>query len=45
MPTGRSTTLQEPAEIRTYKGQDRALRADRLGTAGLLLSVLAASAP
>ncbi|WP_030768313.1 MULTISPECIES: APC family permease [unclassified Streptomyces] len=45
MPTGRSSTLQEPAEIRTYKGQDRALRADRLGTAGLLLSVLAASAP
>ncbi|MFF8259508.1 APC family permease [Streptomyces virginiae] len=45
MPTGRSTTLQDPAEIRTYKGQDRALRADRLGTPGLLLSVLAASAP
>ncbi|MFD9483508.1 APC family permease [Streptomyces sp. NPDC059991] len=32
-------------EIRTYKGQERALRADRLGTSGLLLSVLAASAP
>ncbi|UQX00424.1 APC family permease [Streptomyces sp. RerS4] len=45
MPTGRSTTLPAQAEIRTYKGQDRALRADRLGTAGLLLSVLAASAP
>ncbi|MFF3090310.1 APC family permease [Streptomyces nojiriensis] len=45
MPTGRPSTLQDPAEIRTYKGQDRALRADRLGTAGLLLSVLAASAP
>lgn len=45
MPTGRSTTLTDPAEISTYKGQDRALRADRLGTAGLLLSVLAASAP
>ncbi|MFF4422194.1 APC family permease [Streptomyces sp. NPDC001549] len=45
MPTGRSSTLQDPAEISTYKGQDRALRADRLGTAGLLLSVLAASAP
>ncbi|MFD7913271.1 APC family permease [Streptomyces sp. NPDC059752] len=45
MPTGRSSTLQDPAEIPTYKGQDRALRADRLGTAGLLLSVLAASAP
>ncbi|MER5933144.1 APC family permease [Streptomyces sp. NPDC002054] len=45
MATGRSTTLNPAAEIRTYKGQDRALRADRLGTAGLLLSVLAASAP
>lgn len=45
MPTGSSTKLQDPAEIRTYKGTDRALRADRLGTAGLLLSVLAASAP
>ncbi|WP_431781335.1 APC family permease [Streptomyces chumphonensis] len=32
-------------EIHTYKGQDRALRAGRLGTAGLLLSVLAATAP
>lgn len=32
-------------EINTYKGQDRALRADRIGTTGLLLSVLAASAP
>ncbi|MCX4694223.1 APC family permease [Streptomyces sp. NBC_01408] len=45
MPTGRSTTLPASPEISTYKGQDRALRADRLGTAGLLLSVLAASAP
>lgn len=45
MATGRSATLTDPAEIRTYKGQDRALRAGRLGTAGLLLSVLAASAP
>ncbi|MFG2297462.1 APC family permease [Streptomyces sp. NPDC048603] len=45
MPTGRSTTLHPEAEIRTYKGQERALQADRLGTAGLLLSVLAASAP
>ncbi|MEV7615590.1 APC family permease [Streptomyces sp. NPDC089799] len=45
MPTGRSTTLHPEAEIRTYKGQERALKADRLGTAGLLLSVLAASAP
>lgn len=33
------------SEISTYKGQDRALRADRIGTAALLLSVLAASAP
>ncbi|MBE8476715.1 APC family permease [Streptomyces justiciae] len=31
--------------ISTYKGQERALRADRLGTGGLLLSVLAATAP
>ncbi|MFF5446627.1 APC family permease [Streptomyces sp. NPDC012888] len=45
MATGRPATLDPAAEIRTYKGQDRALRADRLGTAGLLLSVLAASAP
>ncbi|MFE9844393.1 APC family permease [Streptomyces goshikiensis] len=45
MPTARSTTASNPAEIRTYKGEDRALRAGRLGTAGLLLSVLAASAP
>ncbi|MFD5421269.1 APC family permease [Streptomyces sp. NPDC127069] len=47
MPTGRSTVTAAAteAEIRTYKGQDRALRAGRLGTAGLLLSVLAASAP
>ncbi|WP_424214556.1 APC family permease [Streptomyces sp. BI20] len=45
MATGSSTTLTSDPEIRTYKGQDRALRAGRLGTAGLLLSVLAASAP
>ncbi|MBB5936347.1 APC family permease [Streptomyces zagrosensis] len=32
-------------EISTFKGQDRALRAGRIGMAGLLLSVLAASAP
>ncbi|MFF1378209.1 APC family permease [Streptomyces sp. NPDC058308] len=31
--------------ISTYKGQERALRAGRLGTAGLLLSVLAATGP
>ncbi|OAH15702.1 APC family permease [Streptomyces jeddahensis] len=41
MTTGSTST----SEIRTYKGQERALRADRLGTAGLLLSVLAATAP
>ncbi|MER5178009.1 APC family permease [Streptomyces sp. NPDC002896] len=41
MTTGSSST----SEIRTYKGQERALRSDRLGTAGLLLSVLAATAP
>ncbi|MFI6643318.1 APC family permease [Streptomyces sp. NPDC050504] len=31
--------------ISTYKGQEQALRAGRLGTAGLLLCVLASSAP
>ncbi|MFF2064980.1 APC family permease [Streptomyces sp. NPDC058200] len=41
MSTGSSST----SEINTYKGQERALRAGRLGTLGLLLSVLAASAP
>ncbi|MFG3479293.1 APC family permease [Streptomyces chengbuensis] len=40
-----STSATSTSEINTYKGQERALRADRLGTAGLLLSVLAASAP
>lgn len=44
MPSGSSST-SEINEIRTFKGQDQALRAGRLGTAGLLLSVLAASAP
>ncbi|MFE9259180.1 APC family permease [Streptomyces sp. NPDC006879] len=44
-PGSKSSTRSSGEEIRTYKGQDRALRADRLGTAGLLLSVLAASAP
>jgi amino acid transporter len=38
MPTGTE-------EISTYKGQHRALRAGRIGTVGLLLSVLAATAP
>ncbi|MCM2578227.1 APC family permease [Streptomyces meridianus] len=36
---------ERTSDISTYKGQERALRADRIGTAGLLLSVLAASAP
>lgn len=31
--------------ISTFKGEERALRADRLGTSGLLLSVLAATGP
>ncbi|MFI8534404.1 APC family permease [Streptomyces aquilus] len=31
--------------ISTYKGEERALRADRLGIGGLLLSLLAATAP
>ncbi|OEJ38265.1 amino acid permease [Streptomyces agglomeratus] len=50
MSTGSSSTSERSretgaSEIRTYKGQERALRAGRLGTTGLLLSVLAASAP
>ncbi|MGC5346592.1 APC family permease [Streptomyces sp. AM 4-1-1] len=53
MPTGSSRTNETGATnrtrdtggIHTYKGEERALRADRLGTPGLLLSVLAASAP
>ncbi|MEU8830715.1 APC family permease [Streptomyces sp900116325] len=50
MSTGSSRTSQagmtgDTGGISTYKGEERALRADRLGTAGLLLSVLAASAP
>ncbi|GHA89931.1 amino acid permease [Streptomyces chryseus] len=51
MSTGSSSTSErsrqaaDSGEIRTYKGQERALRAGRLGTTGLLLSVLAASAP
>ncbi|MEU7136202.1 APC family permease [Streptomyces sp. NPDC046261] len=32
-------------EISTFKGQERRLRASRIGVAGLLLSVVAASAP
>ncbi|MFE0173984.1 APC family permease [Streptomyces sp. NPDC059002] len=53
MATGRSrtsgsSTLGAPTGdtgISTYKGQETALRAGRLGTAGLLLSVLAATGP
>lgn len=48
MTTGSSSTSRATAGsggISTFKGQDRALRADRLGTTGLLLSVLAATAP
>ncbi|MEU7056415.1 APC family permease [Streptomyces sp. NPDC046197] len=48
MTTGSSSTSRPTAEgggISTFKGQERALRADRLGTGGLLLSVLAATAP
>ena len=49
MTTGSSSTSRPAAAdggaISTFKGQERALRADRLGTAGLLLSVLAATAP
>ncbi|MFG2131155.1 APC family permease [Streptomyces sp. NPDC048751] len=46
MTTGSSSTSR-PTEntISTFKGQERALRADRLGTGGLLLSVLAATGP
>ncbi|GAB2621088.1 APC family permease [Streptomyces capparidis] len=50
MLTGRDTgpasrTTGNQPSISTYKGADRALRADRLGTFGMLLSVMAASAP
>ncbi|MFI7101475.1 APC family permease [Streptomyces sp. NPDC050161] len=41
--TGRPDRPQ--GAISTFKGQERALRAGRIGTPGLLLSVLAASAP
>src|SRR5919107_1908654 len=40
---GKSTSAA--GGISTFKGQERALRADRLGTGGLLFSVLAATAP
>ncbi|MGW0762306.1 APC family permease [Streptomyces sp. NPDC002814] len=46
MTTGSSHTSTAPdSGISTFRGQERALRADRLGTGGLLLSVLAATAP
>ncbi|MEW1600939.1 APC family permease [Streptomyces sp. NPDC093808] len=46
MTTDSSSASRAPADgISTFKGQERALRADRLGTGGLLLSVLAATAP
>ena len=44
MSTGSSSTSQI-TETSTFKGQEQALRSGRLGTARLLLSVLAASAP
>ncbi len=43
--TGTTRRTGDTGGINTYKGEERALRADRLGTPGLLLSVLAASAP
>lgn len=46
MTTGSSNASRPATDgISTYLGQERALRADRLGTGGLLLSVLAATAP
>jgi amino acid transporter len=52
MTTGSSSTSSATSDggggssgISTFRGQERALRADRLGTGGLLLSVLAATAP
>ncbi|KPI16235.1 amino acid permease-associated region [Actinobacteria bacterium OK074] len=50
MTPGSSNASKRPADaapdgISTFKGQERALRAGRLGTTGLLLSVLAATAP
>jgi amino acid transporter len=43
--TGTGTDGRTGTGISTFKGEARALRADRLGTTGLLLSVLAATAP
>ncbi|CAL9650931.1 hypothetical protein SUDANB1_06601 [Streptomyces sp. enrichment culture] len=45
MTTDSSRTSTTASGISTFKGEERALRADRLGTGGLLLSVLAATAP
>ncbi|GAA4022637.1 APC family permease [Streptomyces plumbiresistens] len=45
MTTDSSRSTTTPGGINTFKGQERALRSDRLGTGGLLLSVLAATAP
>ncbi|NEY31785.1 amino acid permease [Streptomyces sp. PRKS01-65] len=46
MTTGSTRTSRSPGSgISTFKGQERALRAGRLGTGGLLLSVLAATGP
>ncbi|WP_371672561.1 APC family permease [Streptomyces sp. NBC_00289] len=47
MTTGSSSTSRPTAAdgISTFKGRERALSANRLGTGGLLLSVLAATAP
>jgi amino acid transporter len=42
-PTARSSDAH--LDISTYRGQERALHADRLGGPGLLLSILAATAP
>ncbi|WJV49792.1 APC family permease [Streptomyces flavofungini] len=41
----RGKSVPRQGGISTYMGQERALRAGRLGTAGLLLSVLAATGP
>ncbi|MEU2067492.1 APC family permease [Streptomyces anulatus] len=43
--TGTTRGTADTGGINTYKGEERALRANRLGTPGLLLSVVAASAP
>ncbi|MCW5251030.1 MULTISPECIES: APC family permease [unclassified Streptomyces] len=45
MGTSSTRKARRDGGISTFKGEERALRADRLGTGGLLLSVLAATAP